>query len=126
MSVYIPGMEMPTSCSNCVLCACYKESKGEVYRCDITMRPVKYFEVRLDNCPLVPVPPHGRLGDLDKLAFNVMDASTADQALAMIDDAPTIIPADKEGMEHEMASDKHYLSSYCPNCGAKMDKEVGE
>lgn len=31
-----------------------------------------------------------RLIDADALASNVMDASNADQALAMIDDAPTI------------------------------------
>lgn len=66
MSILIKGMEMPESCSVCELCGCYKESKGEVYRCDISMYVIKYFEKRLDNCPLVEVPPHGRLIDADK------------------------------------------------------------
>lgn len=71
MSVLIRGMEMPTSCSVCELCGCYNESKGEVYRCDITMHPVKFFERRLDNCPLIPVPEHGDLIDRDKLERDI-------------------------------------------------------
>lgn len=59
MSVLIKGMKMPTCCADCVLCGCY----GEVYRCDITIYPVKHFETRLKNCPLVEVPPHGHLVD---------------------------------------------------------------
>lgn len=43
----------------------------------------------------VHVPPHGRLGDLDRLALEMMDAKNADQALAIVDDAPTIIPAEE-------------------------------
>lgn len=66
MSVLIKGMEMPNSCYDCRLFVdswCYafgiddwrnaynKPPKGE----------------RLDNCPLVEVPPHGRLIDADDI-----------------------------------------------------------
>ena len=74
---------------------------------------------RRDNCPLIPVPPHGRLGDLDALAKIVLNWITSQEkaypnedsnalswrlgARAMgrqiyrdIEAAPTIIPADKE------------------------------
>jgi len=43
----------------------------------------------------VPKRPHGRLVDADRLGFAMMDAANADQALAMVDDAPTIIEAEE-------------------------------
>ena len=53
------------------------------------------------GCKAIQLPPHGRLGDLDKLA-NVVDSSltdydrmigTFDNILDMIESAPTVIPA---------------------------------
>ena len=92
--IYLPGMEMPTGCAFCRFCEGLADTlRGTCAFCSVDG---KYRDAQTnDGCPLVPVPPHGRLGDLDKLAFNVMDASTADQALAMIDDAPTVIPAEE-------------------------------
>jgi hypothetical protein len=46
MGVYINGMEMPKSCDECPLYTCMHNH---------------------DDCPLVPVPPHGRLIDADVL-----------------------------------------------------------
>ena len=47
----------------------------------------------------VPVPPHGRLGDLDKLADNMRSATAGMEHRAIIMHeirrAPTIIPADQ-------------------------------
>lgn len=40
MSILIKGMEMPQSCNECPLYTCMHN---------------------YDNCPLAPVPPHGRL-----------------------------------------------------------------
>ena len=42
-----------------------------------------------------PVQPHGRLVDADRLGLAMMDAANADQALAMVDDAPTVIEAEE-------------------------------
>ena len=60
--------------------------------------PVVLSDCRLDDCPLVPVPPHGRLGDLDKLADNMRSATAGMEHRAIIMHeirrAPTIIPAD--------------------------------
>jgi len=62
MSVYIKGMEMPTSCGDCP-CA-----NGDRMRCQVEKRDFGFFEdTRPSWCPLVPVPNHGRLGDLDEL-----------------------------------------------------------
>ena len=98
MSVIVKGMEMPDSCSNCELCACYTESKGEVYRCDLTMTPVKYFEIRLEDCPLVEVPtPHGRLIDADAIPyiFGSTHATEYDTVTKfVINKLPTIIGAE--------------------------------
>lgn len=59
MGVYIK-MEMP---ENCALCPVWDAGNclvaSEAIICEYTKRPA--------DCPLVPVQPHGRLGDLDKL-----------------------------------------------------------
>lgn len=47
----------------------------------------------------VPVPPHGRLGDLDELktAFPCGESIRTESVRATIDHMPTIIPPSKEG-----------------------------
>lgn len=62
MSIYIPGMEMPKNCCQCPV------------NMDICKRGYKYlldhpelYDKRADDCPLVPVPEHGRLIDADAL-----------------------------------------------------------
>ena len=75
---------------------------------------VNILEYRLNNCPLVSVPPHGRLIDADALAdvfrgfiamydscpfsqLSLPDKARRDElqsALAEVINAPTIIPAD--------------------------------
>ena len=65
---------------------------------------------RDEDCPLVPVPPHGRLGDLDELyayltewylqkrsGLYPTEAMYIRAMLAGIADAPTIVPASEEG-----------------------------
>lgn len=72
MGVYIKGMEMPTDCRTCQMkmnctdcegweCCCLPLGKeigdiGELLN-----------DRRRDDCPLVPVKPHGRLIDADAL-----------------------------------------------------------
>lgn len=68
MGLYIKGMEMPTSCwfchfqdcGNCVL-----NNHKVVDNCIMEDR-------RDDDCPLVPVPPHGDLIDRDALNTDEM------------------------------------------------------
>ena len=69
MGVYIKGMEIPISCFYCPF---REKANPDDYVC---MALNKEFEEtfslivgkRHKDCPLVPVPPHGRLGDLDVL-----------------------------------------------------------
>ena len=88
MSVLIKGMEMPKSCSVCRLF-------GE-YGCSF-IGPVGYALTRgerNDDCPLVPVPPHGDLIDRDALMSGVDDGDDVMFVWA-ITDAPTIIEAEE-------------------------------
>ena len=73
MSVLIKNMEMPRSCDECELCTCYVREDGteENYRCVITFYPIHKFDERHEYCPLVEIPPHGRLIDADALQKDI-------------------------------------------------------
>lgn len=61
MSVLIKGMEMPTSCDECRLFVDYGcVPQNQWVNEEGTNK-------RLDNCPLIELPPHGRLIDADAL-----------------------------------------------------------
>lgn len=106
--IYISGMEMPTSCwlchfqdcGNCVL-----NNYKVVDNCIMEDR-------RDEECPLVPVQPHGRLIDADavqeewyRLNF---DRKISDGTLAywnfLLSKAPTIIPAEPFGNSEQLAT----------------------
>ena len=100
MSILIKGMEMPTSCFDCPFMYgrryCRVNSK-------IEFADPEYSELkgRYNGCPLVPVPEHGRLIDADALKKNAYPFPCAigtewAVTLRQINDAPAIIPADKE------------------------------
>ena len=97
MGVYIKGMEMPTAEQGIRTINIYAD--GVV---------TNYAEEAIGKA--VPVPPHGRLGDLDELektfredadaewnrfACPVNWADAFDDVADMIADAPTIIPAEE-------------------------------
>ena len=85
MSVYIKGFPLPNNCGACPLRLAW-------------CRERIYMVTRPERCPLVPVPEHGRLIDADALMENAQYKGTHDIVNAWdIANAPTIIPADKEG-----------------------------
>lgn len=70
MSVLIKGMKMPKSC-----CSCRFVQKGSQEFCGLLLPDFKYSENwarRPSFCPLIPVPPHGRLIDADALTNNIL------------------------------------------------------
>ena len=93
MGVYIKSVEMPKSCGNCFYDT----------RCD-NWRLRNWGAPPPDDCPLVPVPPHGRLIDGDKLndylktAAIMADGEAKDayiDARAEARTMPVIIPAEE-------------------------------
>ena len=124
MSVLIRGMEMPKSCSECGQFRWNNYLQSDVCRITEALGGDGIFhsedegiENRAAWCPLVPVPPHGRLIDADALMkemdkqenamfehgreFTFSFKSGGDICTAwynvemMVEDAPTII--EKEG-----------------------------
>ena len=98
MSLYIPGMEMPTSCSKCPFCDDDFDDNYFGLCCSLTGTRFDGDE-RISDCPLIEVPPHGRLVDADALEKQAVFSFDTDEDIIFMDDlhdAPTIIPADKE------------------------------
>lgn len=111
MSVLIKGMEMPARCRACGF-AGYGGKNFELNVCLFTgkSQPTLSPE-RMPDCPLFPVPDHGRLIDADALitVFREMESIDWNNKAAPyswayayesieddIDNAPTIIPAEEE------------------------------
>ena len=95
MSVYIKSMEMPKSCSDCPLME-YDIENG----CFCYLTNQYASRTRPDDCPLVFVPPHGRLIDAD-IAYNqflnlmdIQGAINPCQLGTILVDAPTIIESE--------------------------------
>lgn len=88
MGIYIPGMKMPKDCRECPL---FGYTAEDDFMCLI--------QDGEDACPLIELPPHGRLIDADALkkqAGEFCDPMGFIPGVAVedIDDAPTIISAD--------------------------------
>lgn len=112
MGVYI-NMEMPTSCYDCDFVYQDKDSEHNVYWTCAAVHKSACMHERRDDCPLIPIPEHGRLIDADALLMQInhevmeayMDgacygAHPSSEHLYLlgeiIDDAPTIIAAEED------------------------------
>ena len=92
MSVIVKGMEMPKSCQECGLYiegACYAKGYRDYRSIMDTAKP--------DDCPLVELPPHGRLIDAAELVRIWTGAKFYGNIKPIVDARPTIIEA--EGSE---------------------------
>ena len=99
MSVLIKGMKMPTNCCQCPV------------NMEVCKRGYKYllkhpelYDKRADDCPLIELPPHGRLIDADAVLRKDRQIYRGDMAVGYapyvhideIETAPTIIEAEVE------------------------------
>lgn len=107
MSVLIKGMKMPKDCEHCGLS---KTDSAGFFGCSITENIVlrKTEENRPSWCPLVEVPPHGRLIDEKQIPYIDLNADMPQSKVRVwttfkdkIDRLPTIIEAE-EGAENEI------------------------
>ena len=92
MSILIKGMEMPKNCDDCML--------GSDCPHDQSMDGYKMQGGRPRTCPLIPVPPHGRLIEADEFydALCMDDRTSIVEAMhvqSILQEAPTIIPAER-------------------------------
>ena len=110
MGVYIKGMEMPVTCCHCPLMGYDPDrewfdsmARTGAHICVLTGELIDNTK-REEHCPLVPVPPHGRLIDADaelERLKNCMFPSDMATTIAVgmyekwLKSAPTII--EKEG-----------------------------
>ena len=109
MGVYIKSMEMPTSCFYCpfrrkinpddIQCLVTRDVFEETFAGTIEMRNRGF-------CPLVEIPPHGRLIDADALLklidscmfpSDMVTTRAVSMATNWIKEAPTVTTADKDG-----------------------------
>ena len=102
MSIIVKGMEMPKNCDEC---PCYYETEGAWRNeCEVLGKEYIADDYRPEWCPLVELPPHGRLIDADALndminrSYPMTDRVDVHNGYAicqeMIKQLPTIIEAD--------------------------------
>lgn len=111
MSILIKGMEMPTSCEDCPFYVEADEMLETNDWCYVLNRTLgRGTEKDIDgyDCPLIEIPPHGRVIDADEFLRtirpinddDVHKACTLDTVKKIlfekINEAPTVIPAEKE------------------------------
>lgn len=104
MSVIVKGMEMPKNCEECMVYVRYKTWSGDHgCFCGLTKRDVINSKKIEDLCPLIEIPPHGKLIDADRLLTDRMKSKyyhlpNGDIAIPIIDieHAPTVLEEEEE------------------------------
>ena len=95
MSVIVKGMEMPVMCRYCK----FREPFIDYAYCHLAEMDMEYEEsdnCRHPDCPLIELPPHGRLIDADELVRIWTGAQFYGSIKPIVDARPTIIEAEGE------------------------------
>lgn len=106
MSILIKGMEMEMP-RNCWECEFNKSTLDRMDFCTLTNKQYNWgLSERPSDCPLIELQPHGRLIDADALLklldscmfpSDMVTTRAVSMATNWIKEAPTVIPADKDG-----------------------------
>lgn len=106
MGIYLKNINKPNNCMSCPL----HHMIGQYHYCQafkpyLYMKEFKKFDIK-DDCPIIEIPPHGRLIDADALkeAFcgncfadeKPMECSEPCMDMRIILDTPTIIEAEED------------------------------
>lgn len=106
MSYIVPNSNKPVRCNRCPFI------DADSLNCTLMEDSYKYIELACQHihCPLIELPPHGRLGDLDVLTEDLAiyrgghsegwgyDGGMYEaynNSLMLVEDAPTIIEAER-------------------------------
>ena len=99
MGVLIKGIKMPKCCVDCPcfydFISCQALFDGTD---DFSASGFDEYKMRLPNCPLVEVPPHGRLIDADRLPHYTGYALSASEVAKAVEAAPTIIESEEDNL----------------------------
>lgn len=105
MSVLIKGMGMPENCVKCRFLygtTTYDDETDRellIYECILTgqrRRERDFPQSMFELCPLIEIPPHGRLIDADALLEHLGDTEYKGAVKRVLMQAPTIIEAEEE------------------------------
>ena len=95
MDILIKGLEMPKNCLSCPM-----KEHCQLFNALHFNERLKMLDesIRVDGCPLVALPEHGRLCDLDSLieheTYNIEQALfDSDEVLEDLKNAPVIVEA---------------------------------
>ena len=110
MSILIKGMEMPTNCRDCPLKMNCDDCEGWECVCVPSHHQIGYLDEllsdkRRDDCPLIEIPPHGRLIDAERLYKKTkrecnpygnptISFDQGNMLMALLITAPTVIEAE--------------------------------
>lgn len=108
--VLMRGIEIPKNCAECRFCVNGFTDDAPMYECAcqsydnvsvLVEKDGQPFDFRPEWCPLIELPPHGRLVDGDVLMTEVMDSDLDHlqrddwkEVIQIVADAPTIIEAE--------------------------------
>lgn len=105
--IYLPGeLLVPENCRDCILCAYVPD--GDIdwhYECAYLGDKIPKWQAhkeKLEDCPIIPVPDHGRLIDADALRQDWLENGEneyvydTNAVLDSIDYAPTVIPREEK------------------------------
>ncbi len=107
--IFIKNMEMPETCNKCFIdhrkCEAYQRQVERIANSKTEQIFDVFGEMRLKSCPLVSLPEHGRLGDLDEISNKLLGKGltrffvrekrylTIGDARRIIENAPVIVEA---------------------------------
>ena len=91
MSILIKGIEMPKNCAECKV--------NDVAKCGTNYKYLleheAYYDSVRSDCPLISIPPHGRLIDANEIIIPFFENIDDENLMRKVIKAmPTIIPAD--------------------------------
>ena len=94
MGIYISGMKMPTHCMDCQFMVS-RDNDDCILQSAESNESFENWEQMKAGCPLIELPPHGRLIDADDTENITVIMNENGSGFNRIV-APTIIPADRE------------------------------